>query len=82
MALYQSEATHFLKALKAQRPGLEARQREGRAIWWDKGAVEPEEAKRLLDSSGAGSRQCKPSSSQTEQLCCATPIAKMCRGRP
>jgi hypothetical protein len=31
MALYQSEATHFLKALKAQRPGLEARQREGRA---------------------------------------------------
>jgi hypothetical protein len=50
MALYQSEATHFLQALKAQRPGLEARQREGRAIWWDKAAVEPEEAKRLLDS--------------------------------
>ena len=36
--------------LKAPRPGLEARQREGRAIWWDKTAIEPDEAKRQLDS--------------------------------
>lgn len=50
MANYQSEATHFLQSLKAQRPGLEARQREGRAIWWDKTAIEPDEAKRQLDS--------------------------------
>jgi hypothetical protein len=33
---YQSDATQFLNQLKAQRPELEARQREGRALLWDK----------------------------------------------
>jgi hypothetical protein len=33
---YQSEVTQFLQQLKAQDPQLEARQREGRALLWDK----------------------------------------------
>ncbi|MDO4231050.1 MAG: DUF3460 family protein [Lautropia sp.] len=36
MALYESEATRFLKDLKEKRPSLEAEQQRGRAIWWDK----------------------------------------------
>jgi hypothetical protein len=33
---YQSDVTQFLQQLKAQDPQLEARQREGRALLWDK----------------------------------------------
>ena len=33
---YESELTRFLNDLKARNPGLEQKQREGRAIWWDK----------------------------------------------
>ena len=33
---YQSEATQFIEQLKTDQPDLEARQRAGRAIWWDK----------------------------------------------
>ena len=33
---YQSEVTQFIEQLKAQEPGLEARQRAGRALLWDK----------------------------------------------
>ncbi|GAA6141727.1 DUF3460 family protein [Hydrogenophaga sp. 5NK40-0174] len=33
---YDSEATQFLDKLKADRPELEAQQREGRALLWDK----------------------------------------------
>jgi hypothetical protein len=33
---YQSEVTQFIEQLKAEKPDLEARQRAGRAIWWDK----------------------------------------------
>lgn len=40
MALYESEATQFLKQLKAQRPHLEAEQQRGRAIWWDKAPID------------------------------------------
>ncbi|MCK9510411.1 MAG: DUF3460 family protein [Pigmentiphaga sp.] len=38
---YQSEITNFLNDLKQQRPGLEARQRAGRALLWDK-PLDPE----------------------------------------
>ncbi len=38
---YQSEVTHFLQELKQARPGLEARQRAGRARLWDK-QIDPE----------------------------------------
>ncbi|MGE4338410.1 MAG: DUF3460 family protein [Pigmentiphaga sp.] len=40
-APYQSEITNFLNDLKGQRPGLEARQRAGRARLWDK-PLDPE----------------------------------------
>lgn len=33
---YNSEVTEFISNLKAQKPDLEAQQRAGRAIWWDK----------------------------------------------
>lgn len=33
---YTSEITDFLETLKQSRPGLEARQRAGRALLWDK----------------------------------------------
>jgi hypothetical protein len=33
---YQSEATQFIDGLKAQKPELEATQRQGRELLWDK----------------------------------------------
>ncbi len=33
---YKSEATQFIDQLKASKPGLEAQQRQGRALLWDK----------------------------------------------
>ena len=33
---YQSEVTQFIEHLKTEQPELEAQQRAGRAIWWDK----------------------------------------------
>lgn len=33
---YTSEFTAFLDGMKAQKPAIEAGQRAGRAIWWDK----------------------------------------------
>lgn len=33
---YQSDATLFLDKLKAQKPELEAQQRQGRELLWDK----------------------------------------------
>lgn len=32
---YKSEATQFIQKLKAEKPELEAQQREGRALLWD-----------------------------------------------
>jgi hypothetical protein len=36
MDMYESDVTKFLNDLKAKQPNLERRQREGRAIFWDK----------------------------------------------
>jgi hypothetical protein len=33
---YNSEITNFISDLKQAKPDLEAQQRAGRAIWWDK----------------------------------------------
>ena len=33
---YQSDTTQFINGLKTQKPGLEAEQRAGRALLWDK----------------------------------------------
>ncbi len=48
MALqYVSEITEFIRDLKAQHPEIETDQKKGRAIWWDKEAVTPDEAAQL-----------------------------------
>jgi Protein of unknown function (DUF3460) len=33
---YESDITKFLRDLKKNNPHIEAEQRKGRAIWWDK----------------------------------------------
>lgn len=33
---YRSDVTQFITHLKQEKPDLEAQQRAGRAIWWDK----------------------------------------------
>lgn len=33
---YQSEVTQFIEQLKTGKPGLEAQQRQGRQLLWDK----------------------------------------------
>jgi hypothetical protein len=33
---YQSDVTQFIEQLKTEKPDLEAQQRAGRSIWWDK----------------------------------------------
>ena len=37
---YKSEVTQFIETLKQQDPQLEARQREGRELLWDKAPVD------------------------------------------
>lgn len=41
---YTSEFTAFLDGMKAQKPAIEAGQRAGRAIWWDKAQTLTEQA--------------------------------------
>ena len=50
MAGYVSEFTQFITELKAAKPQLEAEQRKGRAIWWDKDAIDLEQARRWRDA--------------------------------
>jgi len=38
---YESEITKFLKTYKSEHPDTEARQREGRALLWDR-QIDPE----------------------------------------
>ncbi|HEX2546772.1 MAG TPA: DUF3460 family protein [Ramlibacter sp.] len=33
---YKSDVTQFIEQLKADKPQIEAQQRAGRALWWDK----------------------------------------------
>lgn len=40
--MYQSDITQFIDQLKQQKPGLDAAQRHGRALLWDKPAIELE----------------------------------------
>ncbi|WP_042886987.1 DUF3460 family protein [Cupriavidus necator] len=46
MAIYESDITQFLKQLKQERPTLEAEQRDGRALLWDKSPINLEERAR------------------------------------
>ena len=43
MAGYVSEFTQFIPELKAAKPHLDADQRRGRAIWWDKQPLDVKE---------------------------------------
>lgn len=50
MAHYQSEITQFLTKLRTERPHLDAEQRKGRAIWWDKGPIDMDRFRRNQES--------------------------------
>jgi hypothetical protein len=50
MAEYESEITRFLREMKQRKPDLERKQREARAIWWDK-ALDLDEQARFEQSS-------------------------------
>lgn len=47
---YQSELTEFLSTLKTTNPQLEASQRAGRALLWDKPTIDLETQDRLKAS--------------------------------
>jgi hypothetical protein len=47
---YQSEITLFLEDLKKADPGMEQRQRAGRALLWDKAPRSLDEQRRALES--------------------------------
>jgi hypothetical protein len=49
MADYESDLTRFIRELKSKRPEIERKQREGRAIWWDKD-LDPEQLRRWQES--------------------------------
>ena len=49
MATYESELTTFLRGLRKSHPGLERRQQEGRALWWDR-QLDPDELRRWRES--------------------------------
>jgi hypothetical protein len=49
MADYESDLTRFIRELKGKQPDLERRQREARAIWWDKD-LDPEQLARWQES--------------------------------
>jgi len=48
--LYTSEVTRFLEQLKAERPHLEAAQREGRALLWDRPSIDLDQSQRWKDA--------------------------------
>lgn len=50
MPPYESEITRFLNQLKQERPHLEASQRQGRSLWWDKEPVDLEQAQRWREA--------------------------------
>lgn len=50
VAMYQSDVTQFIEQLKAQKPSLEAEQRAGRSLLWDKQPVDLDESQRQQQS--------------------------------
>lgn len=49
-SMYESDHTLFIKQLKAQNPGLEEGQRQGRALLWDKGPQTLDDMRRRAES--------------------------------
>ena len=50
MDMYESEHTKFMRELFNKKPELVEKQKEARAIWWDK-RLDKEERKRFKESS-------------------------------
>lgn len=50
MSLYESEHTRFMRELFQKNPQLPQKQKEARAIWWDK-KLDKEERRRFQESS-------------------------------
>jgi hypothetical protein len=48
--MYQSDITQFINQLKEQKPTLEAEQRKGRALLWDKKPIDLDERSQLKTS--------------------------------
>ncbi|AJP56734.1 DUF3460 domain-containing protein [Pandoraea vervacti] len=48
--MYESDITQFIKQLKAEKPTLEAEQRKGRALLWDKQPIDLDERNRAQQS--------------------------------
>ena len=48
--LYESEASQFINDLKKKNPALEASQRAGRALLWDKEAIDLDQSRRADES--------------------------------
>jgi aspartate ammonia-lyase len=47
---YQSEITQFINELKQKNPNLEASQRAGRALLWDKAPIDLDQVERSGES--------------------------------
>ncbi len=48
--MYESEHTQFMRELFAQKPHLAKEQQRGRAIWWDRPPLSPDEQHRAAES--------------------------------
>ncbi|MGC7406630.1 DUF3460 family protein [Pandoraea pneumonica] len=48
--MYESDITQFIKQLKSEKPTLEAEQRQGRSLLWDKQPIDMEERRRAQQS--------------------------------
>jgi hypothetical protein len=49
-SMYESDHTKFIKELKAQTPGMDERQQEGRSLLWDKAPTSLDEQRRQAES--------------------------------
>ncbi|MGB6056030.1 MAG: DUF3460 family protein [Burkholderiaceae bacterium] len=47
---YQSDLTQFIQELKEKNPELDAKQRAGRALLWDKAPIDLDERRRAEES--------------------------------
>jgi len=49
-SMYESDHTKFIQSLRNQQPGLEDRQRQGRALLWDQEPTSLDDQQRLKSS--------------------------------
>ena len=49
-SMYESEHTRFIAELKAKNPGIEADQKQGRALLWDKAPTPLSEQERTAEA--------------------------------